>query len=281
MLIDRSSSRLDRRRGFDMTIAFRPKPGLSDGERAPVLAPANDSGFEFAGRNEGDLELALAQLLCTRLCHDLIGPTAAISAGEELISAEGAEDPEAHELVADSARQLAGRLAFFRMVFGHGDPVVRASRAEGATVAETLALADGFLLGGRVRLERAADGGDGLADVLSCAQARLLLNLIMVATDALPRGGRVQVGVSRLDETLRLTTTMSGPGARLADDLRSALRTGDAASATPRTIHAVYLGRLARQCGASIEFVAEVDARADGAALGLHVVFAQEFRAAA
>jgi histidine phosphotransferase ChpT len=281
VLIVRSSSRLYHRRGFDMTIALQPGPGLSDGERVPLLAPANDSGFGAEGGCSGgsadDAELTLAQLLCTRLCHDLIGPTAAIGAGEELIREDGAEDPEAHDLIADSARQLAGRLAFFRMVFGHGDPIKRASLAGAVTLAETWALADGFLLGGRVRRVPAADSFDAPADVLSCTQARLLLNLIMVGCDALPRGGRVQVDVTRLGQELRLMATMSGPVARLADDLGNALRTGDAASATPRTIHAVYLGRRARQCGANIEFVADAGA----AALRLLVVVPTALRAAA
>ena len=61
-----------------------------------------------------------ASLLCSRLCHDLVGPVGAITNGVELLVDES--DPEMQrrclDLVADSARQTANKLKFFRLAFG-------------------------------------------------------------------------------------------------------------------------------------------------------------------
>ena len=62
-------------------------------------------------------DLRLAQLLCSRLCHDLVGPAGAVNAGLELAE-EGEMDGDALELVTSSAAEVTRRLAFFRIAFG-------------------------------------------------------------------------------------------------------------------------------------------------------------------
>src|SRR3546814_14076572 len=61
-----------------------------------------------------------ASLLCSRLCHDLISPVGSLYNGVELLVDEN--DPEMRarcmELLADSARQTANKLKFFRLAFG-------------------------------------------------------------------------------------------------------------------------------------------------------------------
>src|SRR3546814_15983733 len=61
-----------------------------------------------------------ASLLCSRLCHDLISPVGSLYNGVELLADES--DPEMRarcmELLADSARQTANKLKFFRLAFG-------------------------------------------------------------------------------------------------------------------------------------------------------------------
>ncbi len=59
------------------------------------------------------------ELLCSRLCHDLISPVSAINNGFELIAEFGDEmRGEAMSLMGDSAREAARRLKFFRIAFG-------------------------------------------------------------------------------------------------------------------------------------------------------------------
>ena len=65
--------------------------------------------------------LARRRAAAARLCHDLIGPVAAIANGVELL---GEDDPDfvrdAVALVGNSARKANARLQFFRFAYGFG-----------------------------------------------------------------------------------------------------------------------------------------------------------------
>ena len=65
------------------------------------------------------IDLRVLELLTARLCHDLIGPVAAIANGVELL---GEDDPDfvrdAVALVGDSARKAITRLQLYRFAYG-------------------------------------------------------------------------------------------------------------------------------------------------------------------
>ena len=56
----------------------------------------------------------LASLLCSRLCHDLVGPVGAVASGVEMLELEDDADmrAEAIRLVGLSASQAIARLRF-------------------------------------------------------------------------------------------------------------------------------------------------------------------------
>ncbi|MDG4602225.1 MAG: histidine phosphotransferase family protein [Defluviicoccus sp.] len=74
--------------------------------------------------------------------------------------------------------------------------------------------------------------------------ARLLLCLVLVAREWLPRGGTLAIDVHERRGRGQVRVAVRGTGARVADDIEAAL--GAAASSTPgvRSIHAYYLNRL-------------------------------------
>jgi histidine phosphotransferase ChpT len=132
----------------------------------------------------------LASLLCSRLCHDLLSPVGALNNGIELLADE--QDPEMRErcleLLAESARASANKLKFFRLAFGaaggFGDEIdTREARAalEGLFGAER-----------RIELGWMVDERQ-----MPKGAVKLLLNLAMIAGDALVRGGRLDVGAER------------------------------------------------------------------------------------
>src|SRR5260370_23680454 len=65
------------------------------------------------------IDLRVLELLAARLCHDLMGPLAAIANGVELLAEE---DPDfvrdAVALVGESARKANRRLQFYRFAYG-------------------------------------------------------------------------------------------------------------------------------------------------------------------
>ncbi len=128
-----------------------------------------------------------ASLLCSRLCHDMLSPVGALNNGIELLADE--HDPEMRgkvlELLSDSARASANKLKFFRLAFGaaggFGDQV---DAREAKTAIEGL-----FGGGGRIQLGWLVEDA-----TLSKPAIKLLLNLALIAGDALVRGGRLDVG---------------------------------------------------------------------------------------
>ena len=65
--------------------------------------------------------IKIANLMCSRLCHDLISPVGAVSSAVELLQEEiGGVDPEVLGLMSRSAQESTAKLAFFRAAFGDG-----------------------------------------------------------------------------------------------------------------------------------------------------------------
>jgi histidine phosphotransferase ChpT len=193
------------------------------------------------------VDLKVLQLLCSKLCHDLVGPVGAVNNGVELVREMGAGmDKEAMDLVATSARQVAERLQFFRVAFGLASGAIKTSR-------EARNLLTHGVIGGKKELVwPEADSAEVLP--LDDNGLKLLLNMIFLASDSLPRGGRVDVYVEPSGEVVRLTITAGGTGVTIHDEALRALA-GDMAvgDLTPRVVHHYYTGLLAQQQGSGID----------------------------
>ena len=60
----------------------------------------------------------LAELVGSRLCHDLVNPLSAIANGIELLTLSGAARTPEVELIADAVGDAMARIRFFRVAFG-------------------------------------------------------------------------------------------------------------------------------------------------------------------
>ncbi len=190
-------------------------------------------------------DLLLTGLLVSRLCHDLISPVSAVGNGLELMEEKDAAiAEEAMKLSQQSARRASGRLQFFRLAFGSaGD------RAEVA-LREAEALALGYLDGRKIALEWP---GGAAPPGLPPGGVKLLLCLVMLAADALPRGGTVAVELGVANGELRLAVTASGTGAQPPAELAPALAP-DADPATLTVANAVghFAAKLAQRLGGTV-----------------------------
>ena len=184
-----------------------------------------------------------ASLLCSRLCHDLLSPVGAMNNGLELLADEN--DPEMRdrclELLSESARASANKLKFFRLAFGaaggFGDVV---DSREAKTAIEGL-------LGDNARIEI---GWLVEEATLSKTAIKVLLNLVLMAGDALVRGGRLDVGAEVKDGTTEIVVRAEGARLVLDAELRMALN-GEARedSVTPRAAAAWLVHLLAVESG--------------------------------
>ncbi|HWJ59674.1 MAG TPA: histidine phosphotransferase family protein [Sphingomicrobium sp.] len=188
----------------------------------------------------------LASLLCSRLCHDLMSPVGALSNGIELMVDE--TDPDMRErcleLLTDSARVTANKLKFFRLAFGaaggFGDDV---DTGEAEAVLRGL-----FGAERRIELGWAVETGK-----LPKGAVKLLLNLAMLAGDALVRGGRLDIGAESRDREIEMVLRAEGPRILLDPVLRDTLAQGQSGGTVePRAAGAWLAHALAAEVGGSI-----------------------------
>jgi histidine phosphotransferase ChpT len=157
-----------------------------------------------------------ASLLCSRLCHDLLSPVGALNNGIELLADEN--DPEMRarclDLLGESARASANKLKFFRLAFGaaggFGDQV---DTREARVAIEGLFGGDG-----RIQLGWLMD-----EPTMGKPALKILLNLVLIAGDALVRGGRLDVGTERHSGGLDIVVRAEGPRIVLDPELKKVL----------------------------------------------------------
>ena len=189
----------------------------------------------------------LASLLCSRLCHDLMSPVGALNNGIELLADE--QDPEMRqrclELLEESARASANKLKFFRLAFG-----AAGGFGESIDTREAQAALDG-LFGRERRIEL---GWMVAGDKLPKGAVKLLLNLALLAGDALVRGGRLDVGAESADGAIELVIRAEGSRILLDPVLRRTLTEGSAGgSIEPRAAGAWLAHCLAAEAGGSVQ----------------------------
>ncbi|WP_371347143.1 histidine phosphotransferase ChpT [Ancylobacter sp. IITR112] len=199
-------------------------------------------------------KLDLAALLCSRVCHDVISPVGAIVNGLEVLEDE--DDPAmksfALDLIAKSARQASARLQFARLAFG-------AAGSAGAQIdtGDAEKVARGFLEDDRTSLNWQ------LPRVLAPKnKVKLLLNLLVVATSTIPRGGRIGVEENGAGEEGGFRLITQGSHSRIPPHLVALLAGHPAEEGASLDAHAIqphYTGLLARATGYAITLAHEGD----------------------
>ena len=195
------------------------------------------------------VDLRVCELLGSRLCHDLISPIGAVTNGIELIEEEGGQlAADALDLAGRSARQASRLLQFYRIAFGLGGSF------SSSRLAEVRDLADGYLSGSRHRLDWPGDPEQPLPSGLG----KLILNMVLLAVDSLPRGGRIGVATQASSGWTAAAVTAEGD-VRLGEELRNCLSEGaDPAALTPRTVQAFFTALVAIRAGGEL-IMAEPD----------------------
>ncbi|MDR3515618.1 MAG: histidine phosphotransferase family protein [Azospirillaceae bacterium] len=188
-----------------------------------------------------ELDIRTLELVCSRICHELVSPVGAINNGVELIEdiagAAGEGVSEALQLIAASADQATRRLRLLRLAYG------AAGTESSATERDFRATAAHYFQDGRVALDW-PDRVGGLA-LTQPGAGKLLLNLLMLAEEALPYGGVIHVG----DEELP-SVVAEGRGVALRSEVSAALTgASNADGLTARSIHGFVTRCFAARAG--------------------------------
>lgn len=156
----------------------------------------------------------LAAFIASRICHDLISPVASVNSALELLEEPGDADmkAQAEQLLHNGAESAAARIQLLRYAFGSaGLSDTAADRHEVRSIVE------GFMKSYKPSIEWNIE-----TDHFSCGHARVLMNLVIMATAAIPRGGVVTLNVRNETDGLSVSAVAKGPKARLSAFTESA-----------------------------------------------------------
>ena len=186
----------------------------------------------------------IAELLCSRICHELVAGIAAINNGVELISEiDPSMFDEAMGLIGTSGKQASARLQYYRMAYGFAG-----YEALGG-IAAVNELIEGLLeTEERFSADLSAD-----SPPLEAGWGKLLLNLTVLGMDCLPRGGTLRPAV--VSEGGKTVVSVRGEGdeARLSDHASSIVdATPSSDEVTALNVHAYYTAALADAVGGGI-----------------------------
>jgi histidine phosphotransferase ChpT len=197
--------------------------------------------------------LDLAALLCSRVCHDLISPVGAIMNGLEVMEDDKDEETSkfAMDLIKKSAKTASAKLQFCRLAFG-------AAGSAGAQIdtgdAEKVAR-------GLIEDEKTKIVWNLPRVLLAKNRVKLLLNMLLLANQAIPRGGQHTVDPVGEGDTIGFRILVTGVNAKIPQSIPPLL------AATPsdhaidaHAIQPFYTGMLAKNCGLSVSMVSEGEA---------------------
>ncbi|NIZ14643.1 histidine phosphotransferase family protein [Phaeobacter sp. HF9A] len=179
----------------------------------------------------------LAELVGSRICHDLISPVGAINNGLELLGMSNSLDGPELELIADSVNNANARIRFFRIAFG-------AAGEQELGRAEVVSVLEDVSKGGRIKYNWSPQEPAARRDVRMAFLAGLCLE------NALPYGGSVQILRSGA------SWTVVGEGRKIAADptLWSSLSPeGGAVDFTPAQVQFALLSSAAQNAGCALK----------------------------
>lgn len=196
------------------------------------------------------LDIRVLELLVSRICHDLVSPVGAVGNGVELLQDMGADGIEdSLPLLEHSAKLASARLQIFRLAYGAGGSEAMVSGKQVYETYKNFLAAEGKVtMQWDLMLECPMDPKTGFFKVLT--------NVLMLAREALPRGGVVSVLFPEGASSVKVEA--AGDHAQLKDSVVQAL-SGETAieELDPKTTGPYVAGVFARHFGVDVKATIE------------------------
>ena len=211
---------------------------MSDTQSPAVQAPAPDA-------------LELAALLCSRVCHDLISPVGAIVNGLEVLDDSSKQEDRdfALDLIRKSAKTASARLQFCRLAFG-------AAGSAGAQIdlGDAQNMARGHLEDDKTKLTWNLP-----RLLLAKNRVKLLLNMLIIAQQTIPRGGMLTVDPIGEGDSLSFRIVAAGINARTPHNIVDLLNGTQSGPIESHGVQPYYTRLLAQACGLTVTLAPEGD----------------------
>lgn len=201
-------------------------------------------------------ETRLAEMIATRLCHDLTGPIGAVNNGAEFLGDEGFDmQNEAVQLILSSAHEAVNRLQFYRQAYG------RVGDTGEASLSEKKKITADFFSSTKIKLDWPDSHTDASGVAVSQKMSRLLLNLIIIAASSAIRGGTLSVRVTMTEANEKcIELVVVGDVIRLDPETAGILSgKNEEIPLSPKTAQPYLAIRLAEELRATLSFEIEED----------------------
>jgi histidine phosphotransferase ChpT len=197
--------------------------------------------------------LDLAALLCSRVCHDLISPTGAIVNGLEVLEEKQSDEETktfALDLIKKSAKTASARLQFCRLAFGAaGSPTAQIDLGDAQNMARAF-----------IEDEKTKLSWNLPRVLLPKNRVKLLLNMLIIAGQTIPRGGTMTVDPVGEGEAMGFRIRCVGINSRIPQAIPGLLvGTSESGGVDAHAIQPFYTGLLARACGLTVDIAAEAE----------------------
>ena len=192
--------------------------------------------------------LDLSALLCSKVCHDVINPVAAMENGFQLLEMD--QKPESREealmLIRHSAIQATAKLKFARIAYG----------SSGSPKAQ-LDVGDAGELGKQLFEPEVKVTFNIPKTLLAKNRVKLLLNLMLIVAGIIPRGGTMTIDPIGSGETMGFKIRAEGPMVRVHPETESLLAGTPPDGVTAQNVQPFYAGLLARAEGIKLNLAAD------------------------
>src|SRR6267142_1775383 len=192
----------------------------------------------------GSISAAAASPSITRGGASFISPVGAIVNGLEVLDDNPKpEDRDfALDLIRKSAKTASARLQFCRLAFG-------AAGSAGAQIdlGDAQTMARGHIEDGKITITWNLP-----RRLLPKNRVTLLLNMLIIAQQTIPRGGTLTIDPIGDGETMSFRVTSAGLNARLPQNIADLLSVNSTASVDAHAVQPYYTRLLAQACGLSV-----------------------------
>lgn len=191
----------------------------------------------------------LAAMLCSKICHDLINPVGAINNGLQALDDPGQAEMAdlARNMVSNAAKQALAKLEYARLAFGASSTAgTEFDTRDCEKVAHIL-----------FDIEKADLDWTITPVLMPKNKAKLMMNMVLIAIAAVPRGGLVKVSMTgdAGSESIAVVAT-SDPEKKqrtfLPQGVDELLAGTPEGGVEARNIQPFYTGLLARMCNMSV-----------------------------
>ncbi|MEM1364943.1 MAG: histidine phosphotransferase family protein [Pseudomonadota bacterium] len=187
----------------------------------------------------------LAALLCSRVCHDVIGPLGAVANGLEVLDEDNGNEMHdfAMELIRKSTGSASAKLKFCRIAYGAaGSAGASIDTGDAETVVRDL-----------MEHEKPDVTWEGPRALVGKNRVKLLLNLVASGLHAIPRGGTIAVSLEAPEsDNAVLTVTCTGKNARVPSLLLDFMNGTHEGDVDAHAIQSYYTVLLAKETGMTL-----------------------------